>query len=251
MNVSPWSATALETFPRYLVLEDVLRAVEGLRPDSAGSVVEFREELRTAALRARGWATEGLHDAVAQSVMAEERAAFVGYISSVTDEEMQMVEPLPHRRTLAPEEEAALRRTLLDRWGAGRGYWFPISGEAPPEFALAFHTDWFDEAKGRVVGELLGAHGVERVFELREHGEDHYEIGLKAFDPHYNGAEGFWFSRESDWVVYASHESSITIAGEWLVAGFRERFGDCNRYQYGGPFSTPDLRGTWDWESAK
>ena len=39
---------------------------------------------------------------------------------------------------------------------------------------------------------------------------------LADFSPYYNGAEGYWCSQDMDWIVYASHESSITIGG-WLL----------------------------------
>jgi hypothetical protein len=29
----------------------------------------------------------------------------------------------------------------------------------------------------------------------------------------YNGEEGFWFDKSFDWLIYSSHESSITLAG--------------------------------------
>jgi hypothetical protein len=40
---------------------------------------------------------------------------------------------------------------------------------------------------------------------------------ISAFEPYYNGAEGFWCNNNFDWVIYASHESSITVGG-WLLA---------------------------------
>jgi hypothetical protein len=54
------------------------------------------------------------------------------------------------------------------------------------------------------------------VWELREYGPE-YEQDVSLFDPQYNGAEGYWSSGELDWIVYASHESSVTVGG-WLLA---------------------------------
>jgi hypothetical protein len=36
------------------------------------------------------------------------------------------------------------------------------------------------------------------------------------FTPRYNGAEGYWTSADLDWIIYASHEASVTLGG-WLV----------------------------------
>src|ERR1017187_682000 len=46
------------------------------------------------------------------------------------------------------------------------------------------------------------------------------------------------------WVVYASHESSITVCGDWLIQFFRKEWPGCEELSYRGPFSTEDLRGT-------
>ena len=83
--------------------------------------------------------------------------------------------------------------------------------------------------------------------ELREFGEWGCEQSVSALEPAYTGEEGYWTSSSSDWLIYASHESSISLAGEWLVASFGQRFPQCDRFSYGGPMSTPDQRGTWKW----
>jgi hypothetical protein len=116
-----------------------------------------------------------------------------------------------------------------------------------PPGILAFHTDYFDR-KEEILRSLLRERGINRIWELREFGDDEYELDLALFLPQYNFAEGYWTSLHSDWLVYASHEASITLAGDWLVAGFRRIAPDCDCYQYGGPFNTSDLRGSWQWE---
>lgn len=63
---------------------------------------------------------------------------------------------------------------------------------------------------------ILTAHGVTHLYEHREGGES-YELSVSSFEPHYNGLEGFWSDKNLDWIIYASHESSITVGGEWLL----------------------------------
>ncbi len=67
----------------------------------------------------------------------------------------------------------------------------------------------------RLLQLALQEHGVERFWELREYGPCH-ECDVHLFEPLYTGAEGYWSSVGLDWIVYASHESSITIGG-WLA----------------------------------
>lgn len=68
-------------------------------------------------------------------------------------------------------------------------------------------------------------------------------MGLEIY---YSGCEAWWFPSDIACVIHASHESSITLAGEGLVTAFRRMVPDCVLYDYAGPFATPDRRGTWD-----
>jgi hypothetical protein len=63
---------------------------------------------------------------------------------------------------------------------------------------------------------MLAESGIERVWELREYGPE-YEIDLWLLEPSYTGAEGFWTPDDMDWLIYASHESTITVTGSWLL----------------------------------
>jgi hypothetical protein len=51
-----------------------------------------------------------------------------------------------------------------------------------------------------------------RIFELHEWGPS-VVTDATEFEPLYNGAEGCWFDTSLSWIVYASHEASISFAG--------------------------------------
>jgi hypothetical protein len=93
----------------------------------------------------------------------------------------------------------------------------------------------------------LEMRGISRVFQLHEFGsfEPECEIELSVPEPAYcGGREQYCMSEAVDWVVYASHESSITIAGDWLTEILREEWPEWAERSYKGPYSTEDLRGT-------
>jgi len=79
----------------------------------------------------------------------------------------------------------------------------------------------------------LRAHGIERIFELRESG-DGIEISVESADFTYDGDEGFWSSGDFAWLVYASHESSITFGGLWLIEAMKAALPQFDRYIYKG-----------------
>lgn len=117
----------------------------------------------------------------------------------------------------------------------------------PPDI-LAFHTDYFESIDGEVLlREALEQRGISKVFLLHEFGDPEYEIELNIYAPGYrDGGEQYSTSAQKEWMVYSSHESSMTVCGRWLVNVFRAAEPACIERTYQGPFSTPDLRGTWE-----
>jgi hypothetical protein len=239
-----YSPEAYDTFPRYLILQAILRSIEALIPEGTGSVDLLAGAMAAAAQSANSAFTARPQNAIAEAAIEGERQKFIAYIRSLTAEQIRAAAPLRFRRTLTKEESKRIWTELKTRWGVDGGYWYPLKSTELPRGVLAFHTDYFDGPKEALLRDLMTRRGIDRVWELREHGDGECELELPLFQPQYDGAEGYWTSTGSDWLVYASHESSITLAGDWLVTAFRAVVPDCDRYQYGGPFSTPDLRGT-------
>jgi len=61
-----------------------------------------------------------------------------------------------------------------------------------------------------------------------------YELDLVCASFTYNGAEGFWTQPDMSWMVQASHESSITFGGEWLLQAMKAALPEFDRYIYRG-----------------
>lgn len=242
-----YSEQAHLTFPRYLVWEAILSEIERVRPGASSSLDSFRLELAAAGFRAQTMMTtnEG-RPATSISAMEEERQAFRDFVLTVSESRLSEVEPLPTRRGFDAEELQRVWLTLNKHWDVTpQQYWWPLRAGVASKPVLAFHTDWFTAEKVATMCEVLVVHNVVLVWEVREFGQWGCEESVQNFDPSYNGEEGYWTSETADWLVYASHESSISIAGEWLLSGFRKAFPDCDHFQYRGPMSTADGRGTW------
>jgi hypothetical protein len=133
-------------------------------------------------------------------------------------------------------------------WSIGDGYWFPLKEGPAPSDVLTFHTDYFESINGQaLLREALEQRGISRVFLLHEFGDPEYEIELSIYAPSYrDGGEQYSTSEETDCMVYASHESSITVCGQWHAEFFRKLHPECAERTYRGPHSTPDPRGTWE-----
>jgi hypothetical protein len=112
---------------------------------------------------------------------------------------------------------------------------------------LAFHEELWTARRGnQLLQRFLREQNVLRCNLLRELGPPHFELDVLLAKAVYDGSESFLFDN-ADWVLYTSHESSITAAGS-LAEFLRAAWSDAEMLAYGGPFHTDDLRGTWDWK---
>ena len=74
---------------------------------------------------------------------------------------------------------------------------------------------------------ILLHHGISLIWQIHEttshpRGYPEYDLDprLCSFFP--RGLETYWSSRHLDWLIYISHEDSITFAGAWLVATIQQ-----------------------------
>ena len=210
-----YSEEALATFPRYNVLNAILTEIERCKPSDFSSIESAREFFCLVTKEAESVFTKPPNAEISEKVMAEERELLGEYIKRLDEAELSKVEPLPYRRVLSENESNFIRQKLKEIWGVSKGYWYPLTTEEVDE-AEAFQDSYFEKEFGfEKLRELLRRRNVKNVWELRED-DINYEIELNIFEPYYSGAEGFWCDENFDWLIYASHESSLTIAGSIL-----------------------------------
>lgn len=215
-----YTPEALATFPRYNVLNAIRVELERIDPAKLVDLEDTRKLLVLAGKTAEDDFTRGPTSEIAERAMAVERESFCCYIRGLTMSALSTEEILPHQRVLAAEESKAIWSRLRARWQIPEGCWFPLADCALPDVA-AFKSVAFEEAlpHSRLQG-ILAAREIRRVWELREYGPE-YEQDVSLFAPTYNGAEGYWSSEDLDWIIYASHEGSITVGG-WLLKSLNE-----------------------------
>ena len=99
---------------------------------------------------------------------------------------------------------------------------------------LALQAEWFRaKVPDDVVCNILARRGIGRVWELHEEGWV-CQIDLSLLIPAYKTAEKYWTTGEMDWLIYASHESSITVAGAWLIEAIKEIWPSWQDHLYAG-----------------
>ncbi len=221
-------------FPRYQVLGAIRTDLERLTGSDVGSLGEARELFALAGLTAENEFTSYDREE-AQAAVLEEREAFASFMREVPVSVLRAVDLLPFVRVLPPEEAGRIWESVEQAWGLKRRrYWYPLDDteradvEAFQEihFLNALTSGWFES--------VLAERGVDRVWELRESGPE-YEQDVSAFEPQYDGAEGVWTSPAFDWIVYASHEGSITVGG-WMLDEVKQAWPEWARHTWTSPF---------------
>ncbi len=247
-----YSEEAYGVFPRYRLAKAIRIEVERLAPDSSQSLQELRSQLIKACDIAEARLCAELKNEIALKALGEESQDYKTYIRILSEGDLLNVSPLPFRRVLSDKESKELWSHLKASWNVGGGYWFPLREGQAPSNVLVFHVDYFKAMNGfTLLREVLGQRGVSRVFELHEFGPDEpdYEIELSIFEPAYRfGGEQYSCTAGADWVVYASHESTITVCGNWLTQILRRNGPSARSVYLVGHIRQNDLRGRWKWE---
>ncbi len=213
--MSDYSDKALYTFPRYNVLNAILVETERFRPEEFESLEDARNFFKLIANEAQDIFTKPPNEKNSEKAMLEEREKLCKFIDKLKEQDLLSVEPLFYRRVLSEKESDSIWEKLKSRWDIPKWYWYPLAIEKP-ENIEGFQDTYFEKEVGaEKLQEILRNRGVDKIYEIREDGLA-YEFELSIFEPDYNGAEGFWYDVNYDWIIYASHESSITIGG-WLL----------------------------------
>ncbi len=209
-----YTEEALRTFPRYNVLGAIQTDIERLTGRDLGTIDEARETVALAGLTAQNDFTDPM-GTIDEAAMQEERQLFAEYVRAVSCADLEAAPRLPYRRVISEKEADKLRNQLTSEWGVSDGHWYPLA-EKSHENIEAYQDRHFQQnIRTEDLRQMLRSRGIGRVFEVREYGPS-YELDVELFEPEYNGAEGYWVSDNLGWVMYASHESSITVGG-WLL----------------------------------
>lgn len=106
------------------------------------------------------------------------------------------------------------------------GYWVPLNSNLVRSRTIHFQTEVLRIVDNKALRELLLLRTGDRCVELSEDGKG-FEIDVTELDiKGYSGLELFFCDRSVSWLIYCSHEGTVTFAGEVLIAFMRERFAD-------------------------
>ena len=123
---------------------------------------------------------------------------------------------------LSKDEAAAIWLRIAAAWDIRPGFYYPLDDASSRRDLLALETSLFHAADGvNHVRHALSAHGVRECLDFCEFNLPTRRIALRDWNATYDGREHIWTSEPFDWLLYLSHEESITLGGAWLIEAFK------------------------------
>ncbi len=238
---SSYRQTLLDSYARANVLMMICTEIEHLDPNTLADIEHTRElilhigQVAQASPPRPNMGQTSAYQVVqptfginTKDAIANEREAFCTYIQELSGSQLNCVQPLPYQRVLSPVESSAMWQKLRHRWQITGWHWHPLT-QCKLSDITAFEEDAFEEFCSSIsLVEMLSSRGVTRIWELREYGVEYHQDVL-LFDPKYNGYEGYWTSDCLNWIVYASHEASVTVGG-WMLENIKAQWSDWEQH---------------------
>lgn len=118
------------------------------------------------------------------------------------------------------EKANQLREQLLAQWGVGKDHWPPLGSAAP---CKTLYVEGLEDEKAmqliaiiqkRIIGHLYAFDAGEGIFVSEP---------ARIFS-RFMIDDTYWFDDGLEWLVYVSHENTVTFGGEWLLMEVRAIF---------------------------
>ena len=203
-------------FPRYLVLAAISKEVDLLVGRKFKSFNSCIQALLSAADYAENETNEK-----SKVTKEDEKRKYREFILSFNESALNntVVKRLGANRKLSDIESAKIRKKLAEKWGYDR-YWYPLDGK--PHTGALFLMDEYVTPFEEEIVDFIQAISLNRFYTIAE-GRHDYKHPISEFTLSlYDGTEKICCNDTFEWVVYASHEGTISFGGEKLVPKIKE-----------------------------
>lgn len=122
---------------------------------------------------------------------------------------------IPYCRYLTGEEREKVTARFRETWNyMPHKYWYPLDGQEVREDRLFLHTDHVEDYWAQI-DSLLGL-PENHIFSLGECILPGLDCGEEAELVGYGGLETAYCPKDFGWIIYFSHEETVTFAGSIL-----------------------------------
>lgn len=225
-NFSFWVQKDRGEYLRYHILESILNGVEEIVGKNFESFDACKTKLKEIAEDVKDTSFGGYSmelDDNQRQIINEERKKFIDYINAQNQETVKYTKPLPYRRKLSQSESENLREKLLTIWNFDGYVWNPLQNKSPkPTVFLSYENVTRKDEKEikNIVKNLLKTN---RLYKVSETLID-YEMEFSLLN--INLYEEMIFDDTFEWVIYGSHESTLTFGGDLFTKKIQELYKD-------------------------
>ncbi|HRO75894.1 MAG TPA: hypothetical protein PLP27_07090 [Crocinitomicaceae bacterium] len=147
------------------------------------------------------------------------KADFIQFVNNLNVNELLEISPISFERRLNEEESKRLEKSLKDTfdfgsWKDENYYWEPLSKTQNRISLVYFEDDLFKSEEIQKIVDIIKSISGDRILLLTDENLN-YEVETSSFD--IDWIESAYCNFETDWLIYISHEGTITFAGETLI----------------------------------
>jgi hypothetical protein len=140
------------------------------------------------------------------------------------------------KKEVINEKRLLLKQQLCSTWDIKDYYWYHLA-QTNRNDIIAFNYEYIDEpTKILFLIEVLNKYGITKIYEYTWGIDMCTEYDLNSFSnnafwrsdsyfyDYFN--EVFWFSDSMEWIIYFTHEETITIGGNSLIKHIKSQWSD-------------------------
>lgn len=158
---------------------------------------------------------------------------FIKFVNELSVNELLEVAPISFERRLKEDESKRLENILKDTfdfgsWKDENYYWEPLSKTQNKIRTIHFEDDLFKQEDIQKIIDILKSISGDRIYLLTEENIN-YEVETSSFD--IDWIESAYSDLTTSWLIYISHEGTITFAGEELTRRIESEMTEIIKYK--------------------
>jgi hypothetical protein len=161
------------------------------------------------------------------------RFNFTKYVNELNENDLLEVKPISFERRLRKNESERIENLLKDKfdfgsWKDENYYWEPLCTNKNITQTIHFEYEIFKLKEIQKIIDILTSISGNRIYLLTEE-KINYEVETSLFD--LDWTESAYCDFETNWLIYISHEGTITFAGENLITKIESELIEIIKYK--------------------
>lgn len=150
------------------------------------------------------------------------KSEFESFVRNLTPTAITEITPMPFERRINSEETDRLNKSLkekfdFDVWKSNNYYWEPLAKTENTVPLIYFKHDLFKTKEVESIRAIVSSISGNRIYLLTEE-KLNYEVETSTLD--FDWMEAAYCDFKTNWLIYISHEGTITFSGQPLISEF-------------------------------